>query len=238
MNKTVDIIIPTLRRIHAFKCLRELYSVPWPYKLNLVTDGFSWSQAVNIGLNRVQDNDVILMDDDVIINSSTFKTIDDYYDEADMFGFKLYFPTGPIQHAGAYYKDGHIFHFGHTELDKPDYDVPRYVCHVTTSLCYIKNSTLKKVGLMDENIPGVQFEDVDFCFRVLKAGLKILYLPSPAVHMESATKRDSIMGFSNKMSEAYSFVKMKHLNDEKFIKELESYPKQFHARNNEILVPV
>lgn len=232
--KTVDIIIPTLKRIHAFKCLQYIYEVKWPYKIHLITEGNTWAQAINIGLERVGDNDVILMDDDVMVNEDTFSLVDFYYDKADIFGFKLLFPTGLIQHAGAYFKDGHVYHYGHTERDEKQYDVPRYLCHVTTSLCYIKNDVIKSLGRMDETIPGVQFEDVDFCFRALKKGYKILYLPSPAIHLESATKKDTVMSFNEKMSWAYSDIVRKHLTNKEFVKYLESFPKDLDESKVEV----
>ena len=224
-NKLVDIIIPTLKRIHAFKALQSLKYVKWPYKIHLVSEGFTWAEAINIGLSECGENDIILMDDDVILNENTFDLVDFMYDKADIFGFKLLFPSGYIQHAGSYFKDGIVYHFGHSDRDEGQFEKPRYVCHATTSLIYIKNNVIKELKGMDANIPGVQYEDVDFSFRALKRGMKILYLPSPAVHMESATKKDSVMGFNEKQNIALAYVSNKHLRNKDFVSLLESYPK-------------
>jgi GT2 family glycosyltransferase len=225
-DKKVEIIIPTLKRIHAFKCFRELHHVPFQYKLNVITEGNTWAEAINIGLERVDsESDVILMDDDVIINEDTFSLLDFYYDRSDIFGFKLFFPDGRLQHAGAYFKDGIVYHYGHSQFDDGKFNAPRFVCHVTTSLIYIKSNVLRELKRMTI-LPGVQHEDVDFCFRALKKGFRILYLPTPAVHMESATKMWSVEGFERKMAESYSELIRLHLCDDNFKKVLESYPKE------------
>lgn len=176
----VDVVIPSKGQRQLLKCLESLRHIPFPYTLYLELGGTSWPEAVNAGLKAGR-RDVILMDDDVEVLPETFEGFDKYYPHADIFGFKLLFPDGRLQHSGGMVTPevvGHRFE---------DADQAAYMSHVTTSLCFIKRRVLDR-QLMAEDYPGCQFEDVDFNFRAVDAGFRVLYVPSPAIHCESTTK--------------------------------------------------
>lgn len=222
--KCVDIVIPTKRREHAFTCLSALRHVPWCYKLHLISDEpTSWSKAVNLGLSRTK-HDVILMDDDVFVGPDTFSHVDKFYQRGDVFGFKLKFPNGLIQHAGGFSKNGNITHMGFCEADEGKYNEPRYTCHLTTSLVYIKRQVLDQLHGMAEDYPGLQFEDVDFSFRALAAGFRLLYLPQEAIHMQSASK-SAMPRFNERIEENLMELKRRWLDRPEWQKEIEQYPK-------------
>lgn len=227
MSKVVDVIIPTLGKInpksHPFMCFENLHFIPWAYWLHVVTGGKTWAEAVNLGIEKTSGNDIILLDDDVFINHETFSLVNTYYDKADIFGFKLYFPDRRIQHAGGIVRNGSISHIGWQDTNKDEYDKARYVCHVTTSCIYIKRRVIDALKGMTV-MPGQQMEDVDFSFRALKAGFKIMYLPSKAIHMESATKR-FFPNFQKDIGIAYQEIIKNHLSDNKFLELVQSYPK-------------
>lgn len=220
----VDVIIPTMRKVHAFSCLERLRHIPWPYRLHVITGGRSWAEAINIGLKQTNPNsDVILMDDDVFIDKDTFSTLDDNYPFADIFGFKLLFPDKSIQHMGGIVRAGQIGHIGYAEEDRGQYKTPLFTCHATTSLIYIKRKVLNLIGGMSEDIPGIQMEDVDFSFRALKAGLKILVLPTSAIHLQSASKK-SLPQFEENIAKAFAEVHKRHMEDQNFVTELQKFP--------------
>lgn len=225
MNRVVDVIIPTLRRPHAINCLSLLRHVAWPINLLLIPEGRSWPEAVNLGLREVRGNDVVLMDDDAFLWPETFRDFNTLYDKADIFGFKLLYPNRTIQHAGGTYKDKGIWHIGNGEEDKGQYNDPRYMAHVTTSLCYIKNHVIKELQGMAEDYPGAQFEDVDFCMRAHKADFKILYTGLPATHMESASKRFT-PDFAAKIKLNQEEIKRRFFDDPKFTAQLATFPRE------------
>lgn len=231
MSKIVDVIIPTLGKVnpksHPFICFENLHFIPWPYWLHVVTGGKTWAEAINIGLKQTSGNDVILLDDDVFINPTTFSLINQYYDKADIFGFKLLYPDKKIQHYGGIVRDGNIGHIGWKSEDDGIYNDPLYVCHATTSCIYIKRHVIDQLKGMSI-MPGQQMEDVDFSFRALKAGFKIMVLPSTAIHMESATKR-YFPNFHGSISEAYADLKNRHFNDQAFVDLVSSYPKKMNV---------
>lgn len=223
MNRVVDVVIPSLGKSHVAVCMSLLRHIPWPIKLHVIVEGKSWSEAVNLGLDE-STGDVILMDDDIFLRPTTFSFMnqDKVYEQADIFGFKLLYPDGRIQHAGGYYDGNIVRHYGHTEKDSGQYDVERYVAHATTSLIYIKRHVVADLKGMARDMPGMQFEDVDFCFRSIKAGYKILYTPGDATHLESATKR-YMVNFHENMERNWKIVQDKHLGNKEFLNELIRY---------------
>lgn len=227
---TVELIIPTVghvyNTVHPYTCFSRLHHIPFPIRVHIVTGGKTWGEAINIGLSQADKNsDIILMDDDVFINEKTFDGFDRYYDKADIFGFRLLFPNGKIQHAGGAFDGSMIGHIGHGEDNDSITKDPYYVCHATTSLIYIKNEVIGALKGISTDIPGTQFDDVDFNFRAIKEGFRILQLPNEAVHIESATKR-TMPAFIAKTQIAYEEIKRRHLSDDEFKKKIQAYPIQ------------
>jgi len=183
--ESVDIIIPSKGDPHAMVCLASLKYIPFTYNLFFITKGAGWPEAVNIGF-RESKRDVLLMDDDVTILPETFNGFERFLPYADILGFRLLYSDLKVQHGGSYISKDGIRH--RSELLGEDTSYPAYMCHVTTSLCYIKRKVIDKVQI-DESFKGYQFEDVDFSFRAIDAGFKILYTPCPAMHYETVTKR-------------------------------------------------
>lgn len=225
--RTVDVIIPTRMKGHVASSLPLLRHIPWPIKLHLVTEGRDWWEAVNIGLaERTPGNDVLLMDDDVFLKADTLSTVDEHYSEAECFGFKLLYPDGKIQHGGGIVHDSErVHHMGWGQKDTGQCDRLLYVCHLTTSLIYIKNDVIERLGGMAEDYPGMQFEDVDFCFRAIQAGLRLLYLPQAAVHLQSATKK-ARPDFMEKLKLNEAEIQRRWFSDKEFVTLARSFPRE------------
>lgn len=68
-------------------------------------------------------------------------------------------------------------HFGDRELDHGQYNRARLVTYVPTCCVLIRKEVFDKVGLMDERY-FVYVDDVDFMYRAMKAGVRLLYLPT------------------------------------------------------------
>ena len=67
-------------------------------------------------------------------------------------------------------------HFGADQLDAGQCNQARLVTYVPTCCVLINSKVFDKVGLMDESY-FVYMDDVDFMYRAMKAGIKLLYLP-------------------------------------------------------------
>jgi GT2 family glycosyltransferase len=67
-------------------------------------------------------------------------------------------------------------HLGEGEMDRGQHDLARLVTYVPTCCVLIKKEVFEKIGLMDERY-FVYVDDVDFMYRAMKAGVKLMYLP-------------------------------------------------------------
>jgi len=158
-----------------------------PFDYWMLTDSKpGWAAGINRMLaNRNKDFDVLIIDDDVVIQEHTFDLLDELYDAAEVFGFKLLYPDGGIQHDGAYVRwDGTADHIRNLSEE------PSYVGSVTASLCYIKSHVFDYVPGYPE-WPGLQWEDVAFCLDCWFARQRVMYVPGEAIHEEGGTKMKS-----------------------------------------------
>lgn len=67
-------------------------------------------------------------------------------------------------------------HLGEGEIDSGQYDTARLVQYVPTCCVLIKKEVFEKIGLMDEQY-FVYWDDTDFMYRAMKAGVRLMYLP-------------------------------------------------------------
>jgi len=114
--------------------------------------------------------------------------------EVGAVGAKLYYPDGTIQHAGAVVglcgpashlfigmagdKDGYAGRL----VSVQDYSAVTAACMMT------KKSVYEKAGGMDETL-AVAYNDIDYCMKLGKAGLHVLFTPyAELIHYESKTR--------------------------------------------------
>ncbi len=67
-------------------------------------------------------------------------------------------------------------HDGQDEIDRGQYDTAKFVKYVPTCCVLIERAVFDRVGLMDARY-FVYVDDTDFMYRVMKAGLRLIYLP-------------------------------------------------------------
>lgn len=91
-----------------------------------------------------------------------------YYDEPE----RIWAAGGKFQPWLGY----RSIHLGEGEIDRGQHDRARLVTYVPTCCVLINKEVFKKVGLMDERY-FVYVDDVDFMYRAMKAGVKLMYLP-------------------------------------------------------------
>jgi GT2 family glycosyltransferase len=91
-----------------------------------------------------------------------------YYDEPE----RIWAAGGKFQPWLGY----RSIHLGEGEMDRGQHDLVRLVTYVPTCCVLIKKEVFDKVGLMDERY-FVYVDDVDFMYRAMKAGVKLMYLP-------------------------------------------------------------
>ena len=150
----------------------------------------------NIAFERVDADYVALLDSDVAVRTRTWIERMIAALEADprrgIVGPKLIYPFPPylIQCAGCSVSPGGRVNFlGRGERrDDPRFNEAREV-QALISACWLMPAVLmREVGPMDERFSPVQYEDIDYCYRVREIGRTCLYLPEVEMyHFENVT---------------------------------------------------
>ena len=161
------------------------------------TQPFNYSAINNFGAGVAKGDYLLLLNNDTEILSP------DWMQEMLMFaqrpdvgavGAKLLYPDGTVQHGGIGVGIMHLA--GHLHRGFPG-DAPGYMgrlCYaqnlsaVTAACMLVPRLAWEAAGGMDESYPVV-FNDVDFCLRLRKAGLLIVWTPfAELIHYESKTR--------------------------------------------------
>jgi len=112
--------------------------------------------------------------------------------EVGVVGPKLLYPTEPhlIQCAGCEVSPaGRVWFRGRGEpAGAPEFAAERE-CQALISACWMMPaSAARAVGPLDEGFSPVQFEDIDYCYRLREAGYRVMYLPEVEMyHFENVT---------------------------------------------------
>lgn len=159
---------------------------------------FNFSALVNYGVQQSQGEHVLLLNNDIEIDSSDWLSqLLGYSSQSEVgaVGAKLLFPDNTIQHIGIHLDvDGMP---AHTHKDLSD-QLPQLIAEtqtthkvsaVTGALLMVKKALYESIGGFNENDFGVAFNDVDFCLRLREQGLHNVCMPTVvAIHHESASR--------------------------------------------------
>ena len=135
------------------------------------------------------------------------------YRNIGIVGSKLLFPDGTIQHAGvAIVRDPYSAtelspcHVGYQQPDSPEHNHIQEYQAVTAACCMMERSLFAQISGFDEGYWN-GFEDVDLCFKVHKAGYRIVYQPaSVVIHHESKSgseRKRAEIGNLNRLQERW-----------------------------------
>ncbi len=165
--------------------------------VSLKMDHFNYSQIVNFGVSQAKGTYVVLLNNDIEVITK------DWLEQMLMFtqrqdvgicGVKLYFSDRSIQHAGVTIGVRGLAGHKYREVKEEEFsalDQINYVqdmSAVTAACCMIKKQTYQELLGFDEKL-AVAFNDVDFCLKVRKAKLLIVYNPFVELyHYESKSR--------------------------------------------------
>jgi GT2 family glycosyltransferase len=172
-----------------------------PFSITHVIDRgkFNFSRRSNIGFESARNELVLLMNDDVVLD--TEPCLNQMvgllaFENVGIVGSQLVFPGMLIQHGGHIYigRPGHAYYrFGQSNAPLFDLMVDREVSGVTAALTLQKKSTWRAVGGFCEALP-LNYNDVDYCLKVAALGLSsVLANSSKAVHHESITRNPKLL---------------------------------------------
>ncbi len=150
------------------------------------TDNLGVAAANNQGINLSLSQDcdfVLLINNDTIFNPDMLERLIDGASayNCDMIVPKItYFdPPDIIWCAGGTFTRWNFyspFHYGDGQKDIGQFDRPRRIDYCPTCCMLIKAGVFDRIGLMDEKY-FVYFDDLDFCYRAMRAGLSMYYHP-------------------------------------------------------------
>jgi hypothetical protein len=110
-------------------------------------------------------------------------------------GGKYVYPNGRVQHGGVVLGVGGVASHAHVGLaeDDPGYAgralFAQEMSAVTAACMLVRTSSYRRVGGLDEVSLQVAFNDVDFCLKVRRAGLRVIWTPAfIAEHQESLSR--------------------------------------------------
>ncbi|MGB9911230.1 MAG: glycosyltransferase family 2 protein [Microgenomates group bacterium] len=159
-----------------------------------------FAKAVNQGIKKARGDYILLLNPDTKVKPGSLKNLLSFaksHPDVGVIGAKLINPDGSIQSSVYHFpslwrafKEFWLGEKGAYEKYTPLGEKPLEVDAVTGAVMLISRKTIKKIGLFDERY-FMYFEDLDYCRRVKKAGLKIYYLPTVKIlhhHGQSAKK--------------------------------------------------
>jgi len=164
-----------------------------PYESN---GPFNFSHKMNAGTSHAAGSHLLLLNDDVeVITSEWMTAMLEYSQQPEIgaVGAKLLYPDGRIQHIGIVLgiggSAGHAFHqhagaspgYASSAVSVRNYSAVTAACMMT------RKEVFDAVQGFDEHL-AVDFNDVDYCLRLQRAGYRIVFTPFATLyHHESAS---------------------------------------------------
>ncbi len=185
-------------------------------KIKLIenSENIGFSAANNLGIKYALENGadyIFLLNPDTLVSKNLISELVEAMSKDSQVGVlspKIYFAPGFEFHKDKYQKKdlGKVFwyaggivdwknvlpsHRGVDEIDHGQYDTIEETDFVSGCAMFIRKDVFKKIGFLDERY-FLYFEDLDFCQRAKKKGLKVVYVPTQAVWHKNA--RSSAVG--------------------------------------------
>ncbi|RYF61403.1 MAG: glycosyltransferase [Comamonadaceae bacterium] len=168
-----------------------------------ITGPFNFSRSVNAGVGSAQGELVLLLNDDTeVIEPRWLERMVAVISEDGVgaVGAKLLFEDDRIQHTGIIFDgDGNPLHMHIFEGDDAGHFGSKVVdldfLGVTGACLLVTKALYREVGGFCEALP-LNFNDVDFCLKVVASGQKVVCTPFARLrHYESSTREPRIHDF-------------------------------------------
>jgi GT2 family glycosyltransferase len=158
---------------------------------------FNWASLNNAAADRADGDVLVFLNNDIEVRSAGWlDALCAQVERADVgaVGGRLLYPDGRVQHCGVVIglggAAGHLF----VGLDESASGylalaVTARECSGVTGACLAtRRETFEEHGRFDESL-GIDLNDIDYCLRVQRAGLRVLYEPTAElIHHESPSR--------------------------------------------------
>ncbi len=160
---------------------------------------FNFAHKLNFSMRHATGDHVVILNDDIEVISSEWLTALLEYSQdpaVGAVGARLLYPDGRLQHIGVVLGvcgvAAHCFHQapGHHPGYFGSAYGPRNYSAVTGACLMTRRAVFEALGGFNERL-AIDFNDIDFCLRVRRAGYRIVYTPyAELYHLESGTISD------------------------------------------------
>ena len=120
-------------------------------------------------------------------------------------GGRLLYPDGRIQFAGTARNMGAPQWFDHRARGTPSDWGPAWITGpalaVTGACMYVRRELIDRIGLLDEDLFSMAYEDVDWCLRAWTAGYRVLYFPAATLYHHESVTRGTELGERERASQ-------------------------------------
>ena len=150
----------------------------------------------NRGMELMTGRYWVFLDNDIVVRTRSWmeklRGVLERDARAGVVGPKLVYALPPhdIQCAGcSVTKGGRVMFDGRgSPRNAPEFNTPRECQTLISATWMMKADVAKKVGALDEAFSPVQFEDIDYCYRIREAGFTCRYEPTVEMyHFENVT---------------------------------------------------
>ncbi|MCZ6852345.1 MAG: glycosyltransferase, partial [Gammaproteobacteria bacterium] len=157
------------------------------------SENLGFVKAVNMAARLSKGQYLLLLNNDAVLEDATISNaVAAIKDKPDVgaVGAKIKLLDGSLQEAGSIiWSDGSCLGYGRGEdPEAPQYMFRREVDYCSGAFLLIRSSEFSALGGFDEEFAPAYYEESDFCIRLQKKGLKIIYEPSARIsHYEFAS---------------------------------------------------
>lgn len=189
---------------------------------------YSFSSVNNFASSKTSGEFLLFLNDDVEIVSSNWLEwllklgLDEHVGAVSG---KVLFSDSRLQEAGCIvFNDGNMWNYGRgSDIAEPQFNYVRDIDYGSGCCLLVRKNVFDAVGGFDESYRPAYVEDVDLCFQIKKAGLRVLYQPAcMVIHHEGKTQGTS----TNQGIKSYQVT-----NISKFYKKWGSWISDNHTGN-------
>ncbi len=174
----------------------------------------------NMVMRRGEGKYFLILNDDTIIRDESLKKMVDFMEvspDVGILGCKILNPDGSLQwscgksfsHRFEHFRTGVLRSFLPFIKDQR-FDRAQEVSWVTGACLLVRSRAFRQVGLFDENII-IYYEDGDWCWRMIKAGWKVVFLPdAEIIHYVGKTREKNLSRDLNIIYQSRYYFFRKH----------------------------
>jgi len=139
---------------------------------------------------------VLLLNNDTIVDENFLTALHDaamQHPDHHLFGAKIFYHRRPhtLWYAGGGYNSwlAKVWQHGMNEADGPPYQSMGEISFITGCCLMIRREAFERIGILDDEL-YLYSEDLDFCMRAKRAGLRLLFVPSARLWHHIGAFRD------------------------------------------------